>query len=859
MSVAPLQPGTNQALLNATSVKIPRLKTNWPNLVRPVVFCVARLAFAAFLMVTALYCLLVWVPFSNFSFIQNPPITWIPAFVRLHAFIYGVLLVGVAVTLGPDLRRQQTRRAAAAFLVLNGIAVIYLWRVHALLHLPPDFSSYTWSMFSLLPLAWLAALDLSQLDLSKFDLSKFDRPRLDLPPSALSREPDRFDLTQTTIAAAVVSVVFAAVSFFRGTVQGVAPSAGLAASLCFHLVIFAALGLTLAFIRWLSEASPWPGAARFILLRLLVWFVCVQMLRTIILPTISFEGTQATIFAIVVTLLAILFFTGFAVRMRGMIPAGDYSALRVSLPGWLKSLATIVLLAIAAYAVPVVLGPTDWDFVFQRVAVIVVWLAVLWMVDWSGIRLRGKAASIAIVLILAGAALGFARYARLALYSADPAPRVQSLLDAYTGADISFKTAYDVLSHPVDDKAYRQFYEFLKQNTNLGHDAVVGPADTRLVSDLQPIAGSKPNIFLFVIDSLRQDYVSPYNHAVQYTPQIDRFAKDSVVLQNAFTRYGGTALSEPAIWVGAMQLHKQFIEPYFPMNNLQKLVETDGYQSYISTDPLLRTVLAKSPSITGLDEGTNSWSDLDFVTTLKELETKIDARSDRAKPIFAYSQPQNVHTITMARSRIPGGRRAVSIYELGRMDVAFGEFLAFLRQRGLYDNSIVILTADHGDSYGEYGRYGHSDFLFPEIIRIPLIVHLPAKLRDQYVCDVKQPAFTTDITPTLFYLLGHRPILNQELFGRPLFTQTAQEAAAYRRSHYLIVSSYAPVYAILGDQAQSLFIVDAVHSKNYYYNLIDDPLGSHSHVTNALEKENETLIRHDLGLINNFYNWHPQD
>jgi membrane-anchored protein YejM (alkaline phosphatase superfamily) len=306
-----------------------------------------------------------------------------------------------------------------------------------------------------------------------------------------------------------------------------------------------------------------------------------------------------------------------------------------------------------------------------------------------------------------------------------------------------------------------------------------------------------------------------------------------------------------------MQLHKQFIEPFPPMNNLQKLLETDGYQSYISTDPLLRTVLAKSPSITGLDERTHAWSDLDFVATLKELETKIDERTDRAKPIFAYSQPQNVHTITLARSKIPGGRKAVSIYELGRMDTAFGEFLGFLRQRGLYDNSIVILTADHGDSYGEYGRYGHSDFLFPEIIRIPMIVHLPEEMRKQYVVDTKQPAFTTDITPSLFYLLGHKPILNNEIFGRPIFTQTAEEATAYKRSHYLIVCSYAPVYAILGAQAQSLFIVDAVHSKSYYYNLIDDPLGTRSHLSKPVLKENEALIRHDVGLIDDFYRWHP--
>jgi len=848
MSLSLPQVESDEQVSGVRRLEVPQGQISGPSVARIIFFCAARLAFAAFLSVTSLYCLLVWVPFSNFSFIQNPPITWIPTFVRLHALIHGLLLFAVAFTLGPDLRRKETRRAAVAFLLLNAGAFFYVWRRHSFASLEPDISSYVWSMFSLLPLAWLAALDFYGLDLNR-DLPNYGRS---------SGERYTLNLAQTTLAAALVTLLFAAAALVRGhdTNSGIAWG-GVEASVCFHLVIFTTVGAALILLRRTADASPWPAALNLVLPRILIWFLAAQALRTMVLPTISFDGTQATVFAVTVSGLAILFGTGFAVRLRALFPDGGLSRAQAKVPVWLRVSAALGLLVVAAYGIPLWLGPTDWDFVVQRIAVIGSWLLALRTLSWVGVRMRGKAALFALLVVVAVAASGFAHYARSTLYTSEPSPGTLSVVDAYAGADISFKTAYDILSHPVDNQAYRQFYEFLKQNTNLGHDAVVAPVDTRLVSELAPTPGAKPNIFLFVIDSLRQDYVGPYNPAVHYTPEIDRFAKDSVVLQNAFTRYGGTALSEPAIWVGAMQLHKQFIEPFPPMNNLQKLVETEGYQSYISTDPLLRTVLAKSPSITGLDERTHAWSDLDFVTTLKELETKIDERTDRAKPIFAYSQPQNVHTITLARSRIPGGRKAVSIYELGRMDAAFGEFLGFLRQRGLYENSIVILTADHGDSYGEYGRYGHSDFLFPEIIRIPMIVHLPEKMREQYVVDTKQPAFTTDITPSLFYLLGHKPILNNEVFGRPLFTQTAEEAAAYKRSHYLVVCSYAPVYAILGAQAQSLFIVDAVHSKSYYYNLIDDPAGTRSHLTAQVLKENESLIRHDVGLIDDFYHWQP--
>ena len=75
-----------------------------------------------------------------------------------------------------------------------------------------------------------------------------------------------------------------------------------------------------------------------------------------------------------------------------------------------------------------------------------------------------------------------------------------------------------------------------------------------------------------VVDSLRRDYLSPFNPAVTFTPSIDAFARSSDVFVNAFTHYGATGLSEPSIWVGGMMPHKQYITPFAPMNSLEKLL-----------------------------------------------------------------------------------------------------------------------------------------------------------------------------------------------------------------------------------------------------------------------------------------------
>jgi hypothetical protein len=807
-------------------------------------FLCTRFGFFAFWLVTFAYCVLAYVPFSYFGFIQNPLLPSIPLFVTYFALLYAVVLCGVSVTLIPDLYQDRTRVSAAGFIVLNGIACCYLWRHRVLITLDPEPASYLWGLVSLYPLLWLAFLDLN---------SQGKSARLSEPTSAT------VDPVQASVTAAMVCSGFAIAAVARarfaqgGTFGGGVSFRGVGASLSFHLVIFLGFAVILEGIKWVSGKTPWPQVCYRAIAGIFVWLLCAQALRALILPAISFEGLGANILAAFAALATVFYLAALVLRLRSLVGPvrgvlGNARCRRI----WPFAL----VLVACAYLIPTLIGRADWDFVLQKMAAITVWVLALQAVSWSGIRMRGQAGALA-VLVLGCSGAGGYEYVRSRLENPSTQAVWNSALDAYSGADISFKTANSILSPAFDNRTYRAFYQFLKGSTNLGREAIARPADTRLVASLEPSRGQTPNIFLFVIDSLRQDSISPYNATVDYTPEIGRFARDSVVIENAFTRYAGTALSEPSIWVGAMQLHKQYIEPFYPMNNLEHLLEVDGYHSYISFDPILRTILRPSSSITELENDKAWWGELDFVPTLKKLETAIDARGDRKQPIFAYSQPQNVHTLTLERSRIKGGRKAVTAYELRRMDAAFGEFVRFLEQRGLYDNSIIILTADHGDSYGEFGRYGHSDFLFPEVIRIPLIIHLPPKMRENLVWDTQRVSFTVDIAPTLFYLLGHRPILNNELLGRPLMTQTWEEQAEYARPYYLLVSSYAPVYGILGNNGKSLFIVDAVNSKNYYYDLAEDPLGTRNHVTTRMVNENEPLIRHQIELIDTFYGWRP--
>jgi len=802
-------------------------------------FLGTRLAFALLCFVTSLYCLLLYIPFSYYGFIRDPILWWLPAFVRLDAYLYGVTLSAVAVTLIPDLRKSETRVPVAAFLLVNALLSLYFILFSSLRHLGPDLAAYSWSIVSLFPVVWLGAIDATSAG-----------------ASAPGRRTARVvrespDLASLGVSAIAVASGFAAVSMFRdiaGSAQHLSHNArlfGIFASCGAHVGIFVIIGGCFLLAEKCSAWFPRSELVSSVLTRTLAWVLCSFAVLKIALPPLSFAGIPADSVSCAVGLALVVGVGGTASRLKFQVLGLSGSSGRGK--AWMLGFLAVGFLALA-YAIPSVIAKTDWDFVLQKFTVLLLWTLLYMFLSKDEVPVRkGRLLASGLAAAIASAAvIGF-----YALNTAQGEGPWGNLIEAYAGSDISFKTAADILSRSVDSGGHDNFYQFLRQHTNISAEIHAQPAALELVSSLTPGKTNKPNVFVFVIDSLRQDYIPQYSSSATFTPEIGRFADESIEFKKAFTRYGGTALSEPAIWVGAMQAHKQYIQPFYPMNNLEQMLQSDGYDSFVSVDPILRSLLSPSFPLHRLDARTRQWGQLDLVPTLAEIEHNIDARPDKEKPIFVYTQPQNVHVAMEPKHG--NTRREMSIYELKRIDKAFGDFIEFLKNRGLYANSIIVLTSDHGDGYGEFGRFGHSDFLFPEVVRIPLIIHLPPELRRKMVWDNEKVAFSLDITPTIFYLLGHRPILNKELLGRPLFTETQAERQAYVRKDYLLVSSYAAVYGILSDDGDSLFIADAVNRRGYFYDFAQDPSGTLNTINARRWNEGEGEVRRQLLLLDQAY------
>ena len=219
------------------------------------------------------------------------------------------------------------------------------------------------------------------------------------------------------------------------------------------------------------------------------------------------------------------------------------------------------------------------------------------------------------------------------------------------------------------------------------------------------------------------------------------------------------------------------------MNSLEKLAKTDGYKMVVSYDSVLKEILSPADDLMKLDTDKPAWNQFEMCSTVGQLNKALDERNNKTRPVFFYSQPMNVHmfahnNLPTAQSSgwdRPGFNRRLS-NGVHQVDECMGSFISGLKSRGMYDNSVIILTSDHGDATGEFGRQTHSHIIYPEVMHVPLIIHLPKSMQGKLVDDREQISTLTDIAPSLYYLLGHQPVKANPMYGHPLFAITRKRA-----------------------------------------------------------------------------------
>jgi membrane-anchored protein YejM (alkaline phosphatase superfamily) len=828
-------------------------------------FLALRAAAIAFFLLTAAYGIVSYSPFAFDMFIRPQLLRWVNDFVAWHHVWYlGAYAASVA-SLWHDLDWRRSRsgadriahRLALAYAAVLGAVAL---KLAAAPHLPTlwnDSRSLMTGLAAFVPLVWLAVIDhLSALRAwSPLD----DGPR--------AGRVHRVLVTCAFTAAGLWAVHLAHVVARQADGRDLVAAWILTGGWTFALTT-SAFGIAFTVLALIdgcaAQAARPQRCAHLLTVTAIAGGLC-ELLRRLVLPAISLDAMASLAVGPVGGIALALTWSGIAVRR----PRADERELATPLelllaPAWSKrwTVAALATLPIVAFVAIARVERLDWDFVLQRLVAIAEWTAAFGLVLRLTAGVRERAWSIRAAAIAPIAAMlvfaGLPRAAgTLAAWSGDQALQPTLVFQRHAAAEPSFALlAKALVRWPGFDAGYHR---------HLQVDAAAAGSIQIPDVDFAPAVGwltapstRRPDIYLFVVDSLRRDYLSPYNPAVSFTPNIDRFAGDAFVFRNAFTRHGGTALAIPSIWTGSSVVRKILGPGFERMNTMQKLLDAEGYRIAIN-DYTVAGRLNPSVRPTVIDAGVPS-PETDLCSNLTGLQRHLAEPGTDAHPLFAFFAPMNVHLINTRHE----GRAAASdgdypgfyspyASRLKRIDGCFGDFVSYLKREGRYDDSIIIVTSDHGDSLGEEGLWGHAFWLFPEDIRIPLLLKVPASLKPELTTDLSRIAFSTDIAPTLYTLLQHDVRDPGPIFGSPLVGPRGRDLPSRRRESYLVTSSYAPTYALLRRNGRSLYVSDLFERKEFAFDLSQEPIGTQVLVDNAVRRVNQRLIRDRVTELSAFF------
>ena len=326
-----------------------------------------------------------------------------------------------------------------------------------------------------------------------------------------------------------------------------------------------------------------------------------------------------------------------------------------------------------------------------------------------------------------------------------------------------------------------------------------------LAASLAACGRPRPNVLLLVMDTTRGDRVSVNGYARPTTPHLAELAKTGVTFRDAWAPCCWTAPSHASLFTGLRPEHhgltegnRRYLDP--GAVTLAERFQGKGWQTGCFTNnPNL------SPAwglVQGFDHVEAFWEKPDRPypwapqTHRRALQWALDARA-KGDPFFlfvndmephlpytpppetakrflretateaelaearAFDFPLNVGFL-LGRTPVPPRKTALlsDLYdaEIAEVDAALPILLEGLKSAGLLDDTIVVITSDHGESLGEHRRFGHQFGMWRQTLHVPLVIRYPGRFDGGRAAD--DLVRLEDVPPTLLELCGLDPLAN---------------------------------------------------------------------------------------------------
>jgi choline-sulfatase len=421
-------------------------------------------------------------------------------------------------------------------------------------------------------------------------------------------------------------------------------------------------------------------------------------------------------------------------------------------------------------------------------------------------------------------------------------------LDPWRGRDVVLEIAAEVGpgSSPVE----------------LHHPRLVLGPSTAMPGEPAPpaAASSQPDIVVLILDAARADHFGCYGYARDTTPNIDRLARSSLRFEQVYALAPYTLTSVPTMLTGLSFLQHGVLVRGDRLSaaarTLAEVLHGVGYQTAAFTPS------PYDSSVTGCDQGYESYHEvwrgvsptvaIDPHRLTKLVIQWLRRSRDPGRPLHLLVHYVPPHTPYSPPARFdvftdPGYRgsqdgtvdslRAIdnglvrpsaadldhirALYDgnLRRGDDAVAQLLAVLRESPRWRDTVVLVTADHGDAFFEHGRMGHNSTLYDEMLHVPFILRLPPAV-GPVEADEAQLATLADLTPTLCRLAGAPA--PPDLAGRDLLTTAPRPADRF------FVTRTAGEGHDLGLRSTRFAVITGPGGRRELYDLAQDPGEQHN-------------------------------
>jgi arylsulfatase A-like enzyme len=342
--------------------------------------------------------------------------------------------------------------------------------------------------------------------------------------------------------------------------------------------------------------------------------------------------------------------------------------------------------------------------------------------------------------------------------------------------------------------------------------------------------GSPPaprfNLILISIDTLRADHIGAYGYPLPTTPNIDAMAEDSLrmaecvahapmtlashasLLTSLLPQHHGASIPRQSrLTEDAVTLAEVLAQHGYRTASFNGGIQLDaaygldrGFELYESTKPhdaLAQALTGQEDRLRHSVERGIQWLDKTpqpFFLFLHSYEihhpyTPDEEYLELFDADYAGSLPDHIsvellESINADSQPLPAEDLSHIVHaydaELRSADEAIGRLVAYLRERSLYDDTLIVVTSDHGEEFGEHGWVGwHAHSLYDELLLVPLILKFPGS-RFAGVVDESQ-ARGIDVAPTVLTALGVE--VPASYAGRDLALRVNEPSAAAVSMH----------------------------------------------------------------------------